>query len=333
MDFNTVLIIPTGIGCEIGGHAGDANTVAKLIGSVSTKLITHPNVVNASDINEMPTNTLYVDGCLLDRFLEGKDNLKEVRSNKILVATNSPLSIDLVNSVNAARVTLGIEAEILVLDTPLEMIATKDEEGKACGIVKGWRELLKQTLELDFDALAISTPIQVDKEVALDYLKNGGVNPWGGVEAKASRMIAGHIFKPVAHAPLDTLENDCLKGFKEIVDPRLSAEFVSCSYIHCVLKGLHKAPIVSFEKEDISNKDVDVMISPNNCWGSPHEACVRNDIPIIIVGDNMPTVSRSIEDGCIRVNSYLEAVGVIQAMKEGISLESLRRPMYSVKII
>lgn len=31
---NIVLIIPTGVGCEIGGHAGDANPVAKLMGGV-----------------------------------------------------------------------------------------------------------------------------------------------------------------------------------------------------------------------------------------------------------------------------------------------------------
>jgi len=30
---NIVLIVPTGIGCEIGGHAGDANPVAKLMGT------------------------------------------------------------------------------------------------------------------------------------------------------------------------------------------------------------------------------------------------------------------------------------------------------------
>ena len=52
-----VLIIPTGIGAEIGGHAGDGNPVAKLIASCCDKLITHPNVVNAADINEMPSNT------------------------------------------------------------------------------------------------------------------------------------------------------------------------------------------------------------------------------------------------------------------------------------
>src|SRR5215207_1037245 len=31
--FNAMLLIPTGIGTEIGGHAGDAGPVARLIGS------------------------------------------------------------------------------------------------------------------------------------------------------------------------------------------------------------------------------------------------------------------------------------------------------------
>ena len=53
-----IFVIPTGIGCEIGGHAGDANPAVKLIASVTDKLIVNPNAVNASDINEMPDNAL-----------------------------------------------------------------------------------------------------------------------------------------------------------------------------------------------------------------------------------------------------------------------------------
>ena len=41
--FTTVLIVPTGVGAEIGGHAGDATPVASLLASVSDSLITHPN--------------------------------------------------------------------------------------------------------------------------------------------------------------------------------------------------------------------------------------------------------------------------------------------------
>ncbi|MEK0326305.1 MAG: DUF3326 domain-containing protein, partial [Nitrosopumilus sp.] len=77
---NVVMIIPTGIGCAIGGHAGDATPAAKLLAQTCEKLFLHPNVVNASDINEMPLNSLYVEGSILDRFLEGMIELQEVRS-------------------------------------------------------------------------------------------------------------------------------------------------------------------------------------------------------------------------------------------------------------
>ena len=88
---NIVLIVPTGIGAQIGGHAGDANPVCKLLASLSDTLVTHPNVVNASDINEMPDNVFYVEGSMLDRFLAGEFCLKQPLQNKILVVANSPI--------------------------------------------------------------------------------------------------------------------------------------------------------------------------------------------------------------------------------------------------
>lgn len=130
---NVVMIIPTGIGAEIGGHAGDGTAAARLLASVSDILIVHPNVVNASDINEMTSNMWYVEGSILDRFLSNEVNLKPVKVNKILVATNPPIDHNLVNSVSAARATLGLDASIVVLNTPLRMIASKanDEIGRA----------------------------------------------------------------------------------------------------------------------------------------------------------------------------------------------------------
>ncbi len=62
--FNAVLLVPTGIGAEIGGHAGDATAVARLMAESCDKLVLHPNVVNASDINELPANALYVEGSI-----------------------------------------------------------------------------------------------------------------------------------------------------------------------------------------------------------------------------------------------------------------------------
>lgn len=326
---NTVLIIPTGIGAEIGGHAGDANVVAKLIGSVSDILITHPNVVNGSDINEMPENTLYVEGSMLDRFLNGSIELEKVKSNKILVVVNPPAKVETIDAVSAGRCTLGIDAQILELNTPLEMIATL-KKGMASGEVFGWQQLVEQINKYDFDALAITSHIKVDKERAIDYFKNGGVNPWGGVEAKASSLIAMALNKPVAHAPMDTSEDSHLKNYKELVDPRMSAEMVSVCYLHCVLKGLHKAPRIG---KGLAVKDVDVLVSPDNCWGYPHHYAKMHGIPIIVVKENKTIANSPMDKDCIFVENYLEATGVIKAMKEGIALDTLRRPLKYTKII
>ena len=59
--FNAVLLIPTGVGAELGGHSGDGGALAVAMASLCDNLITHPNVVNASDINELPANGLYVE--------------------------------------------------------------------------------------------------------------------------------------------------------------------------------------------------------------------------------------------------------------------------------
>ena len=74
--FNAMMIVPTGIGADIGGHAGDATPVARLLASVCDTLITHPNVVNASDINELPENGLYVEGSVLAQLLMGTVGLQ-----------------------------------------------------------------------------------------------------------------------------------------------------------------------------------------------------------------------------------------------------------------
>jgi len=327
-----VMIIPTGIGAEIGGHAGDGNPAAKLIASCCDRLIVHPNVVNASDINEMAENMLYVEGSILDRFLEGKLELKEVRSNRILVATNSPLKADTTNAVSAARATIGIDAEIVVLETPLKMVSSMSN-GVATGEVSGWRELVAQVEQFDYDALAVHTPVDVDRDVAMSYYKNGGINPWGGVEAKASRLIANALDKPVAHAPIENIPPDDKEFhsiFDEVIDPRIAPEAISNCFLHCVLKGLWRAPRIG---KGLSVDQVDFLVTPINCVGRPHEACLEAEIPVIAVRENRTVLQDRMPDEFIVVDNYLEAVGVIQAMRCGLSTGSVRRPLDFTKVL
>lgn len=325
---NVVMIIPTGIGCEIGGHAGDATPAAKLLGACCDKLILHPNVVNASDINEMPPNSLYVEGSLLNKFLESTIELQDVNQNKILLAVNSPARPETVNAASAARATLGANVEIVELETPLQMEATMDGP-KVSGIVKGWRELCEQVKTYSFDALAIATIIEYEEEKSIEYFRNGGTNPWGKIESITSALIAGELSKPVAHAPTVNPTELALFEFNEIVDPRIAAEVISMAFLHCVLKGLHKAPRIG---KGLSVRDVDAMVTPVGCVGRPHHACMKAGIPIIAVKENTCVLNDPIPDEFIVVENYLEAAGFLMSMRAGILPESVRRPLGETQI-
>lgn len=333
-----VLIIPTGIGAEIGGHAGDANPVCKLLAECCDRLITHPNVVNASDINEMPRNVLYVEGSILDRFLEGVFSLVEVKQNRVLVAANAPVTTATVNAVSAARATIGLSAEIVELEVPLEMIAAMRGDGVADGRVSGWNELIAQVREMDYDALAIHSPIIVDRDRALHYFHNGGVNPWGGVEALASELIATQLVKPVAHAPLEEVTPDDDELYfvndREAVDPRIASEVISNCFLHSVLKGLHTAPRVGkpSDRSGLMVDDVDFMVSPWGCFGRPHIRCMNRGVPVIMVKENKTVLNDEMDQGVIVVENYWEAVGIVMAMRAGIDRASVRRPLAATAV-
>ena len=45
-------------------------------------------------------------------------------------------------------------------------------------------------------------------------------------------------------------------GYVGVVDPRLAAETVSVSYLHCILKGLHKSARVAAELATLNHPGV-----------------------------------------------------------------------------
>lgn len=232
---NGVFIVPTGVGAEIGGHSGDATPAARLIASVCDKLIVHPNVVNASDINEMTDNMLYVEGSMLDRFLEGEIGLGEVYGNTVLVVVNGDPLPETINAINAARSTLGMTIFLKRLQKPLKMTGTVID-GRARGTIEGINDLIRDVEEMDFDVLIVNTSIDTTEEEVKKYLTiQGGVNPWGGIEAELSKALSSRLGKPVIHAPIESSE--IMAAWSEVVDPRKSAEMVSKCYIHCCFKG------------------------------------------------------------------------------------------------
>jgi len=308
-DFNIVLIIPTGIGCELGGHSGDGGAVARLFASIADNLITHPNVVNAADINELPENGLYVEGSILSRMLMGQITLQKVRSNRVLLVVDKHqegLFHELsVNAASSARAALGLDCPgVIIMDDPIKMRAEFTKSGRAAGHIEGLEKLhnVLTRYKNEYDAVALSTLIEIDDRYHADYFdesKGIMVNPWGGVEAMLTHWVSSTFNVPSAHSPMMT-STEILNLDVGIVDPRKASEAVSMTFLHCVLKGLHRAPRIlrgTYSGDGIlSNRDVSCIVIPDGCIGLPTLAAIENNIPVIAVRDRHANMKNALEN-------------------------------------
>ena len=352
--FNAVMLVPTGIGAAIGGHAGDAAPTARLLAGVCDNLVTHPNVVNASDINEMSENTLYAEGSVVSRFLMGQIGLQKVRSNRIITVVEQHPTDQLfvngaINAVNAARAAGGLDCKkILVSDSPVRLIAEYSQSGRAAGRVENIEPLIDElrSLEGEFDAVAFSSIIKIPtRRLHAQYFESRGemVNPWGGVEAIFTHAISSIFNIQSAHSPMieDQLVSNMDVG---VVDARLAAEAVSFTYMHCILKGLQRAPRIITDRQSMTDRDVltaediSCVVIPDGCIGIPTLAALEQGIPVIAVRGNRNLMRNNLRDlpwapdQLHVVENYFEAVGMMAALKAGIAMQSLARPMVNAQL-
>jgi hypothetical protein len=344
--FIAALIVPTGIGAEIGGHAGDAGPVVKLLASVCDSVITHPNVVNASDINEIPENSYYVEGSVLSRLLLGNIALQPVRKNRILVIIDEHpdecFTNAAINAVNAARATYGLEcSDIIKLNHGVRLKVAYSASGRAAGEVSNLDVLvgILKTMRSKYDAIALSSVIDVPPGYHQKYFDAAGtmVNPWGGVEAMLTHTLSTLLDVPTAHSPMfETRE--VANSDPGPVDPRMAAEAVSVTFMQSVLKGLQRSPRIVKDVHLGQSGLLDVtgiscLVIPDGCIGVPTLAALAQGINVIAVKEN-----RSLMQNDLRllpwnlgqlhiVENYWEAAGVIAALKAGIDPASARRPV------
>ena len=344
--FNTVLLIPTGVGAEIGGHAGDAGPVARLFAEVCDTVVLHPNVVNASDLNEMPPNALYVEGSVITRLLMGTAGLSPVRSNRILViidAHHDDLFVNAaVNTVSSARATYGLSAEVVCLDPPVELRARYAPSGRAAGSVEQLEGLCRVLDDRsgEYDAVALSSVINVPPDFHQGYFDEAGemLNPWGGVEAMLTHALSSMYDIPTAHSPMFE-SREIANMDPGIVEPRLAAEAVSETFIQCTLKGLRQSPRIVTDHQAMgrpgvfTSEDVSCLVIPDGCLGLPTLAALEQGIPVIAVRENRNAMKNDLSllpwsPGQFHViDNYWEAVGVLAALKAGIAVDSVRRPL------
>jgi len=349
--FRVVLLVPTGVNATTGGHAGDAGTLARLLASTCDTLITHPNVVNGSDINEIPDNALYVEGSVICRLLMGTAGLRPVRSNRVLVAIDRheevAYSNAAINAVNAARACYGFDCpRVVVLDPGVRLVSTYTSTGRAAGRVENMGPFLEAVGPYlkECDAVAVSSVIEVPPDFHQDYFDSSGnmVNPWGGVEAIFTHALSSLCGLPSAHSPM--IESEEIEAADPgIVDPRMAAEAVSITFLQSILKGLMRSPRIETNPRALESasiltaRDVSCLVIPDGCLGLPTLAALEQGIPVIAVRDgnlmNNDLAALPWAPGQFRcVDNYLEAAGLLCAMRAGLAMDSLRRPIEGVPI-
>jgi hypothetical protein len=342
--FVAVQIIPTGVRCEFGGYAGDAGPVTNLLAAAVDLLVTHPNAVNASDINEMAGNVLYVEGKSLDDFLLGHVGLLNVDANKVGTFID-PTGLDLIdqvlNTLNAARAVKGIDCGLYaVLQQELGVRIEWSAAGCAVGTIDRPEAILEGVELLVANGAqavgGVSVIHGVTAAMFSRHLDGMLPNPSGGVEAIITHLISKAFRLPTAHAPLPYYAD--LKR-KETSNPRAAAEFISTPHYFSVLKGLARAPrlvelaeLTQVPMQLLSANNVGAIVVPASCLGGvPALAAEFQGIPLIAVRENTTvldvTNAKMQMANVIEVESYLEASGVLLALRQGLSLESLRRPL------
>ncbi len=354
-----LLIIPTGIGCSVGGYAGDAIPFARLLAAASGCLITHPNVMNGASLYWNDTRIQYVEGFGIDLFTAGEIYLRPVRQQRIGLLFDKALEPELIarqlHVVNACHASMGLDVgPIVTTDKALGISCTKGSSGSSWGGIAFPDSLLRAGEKLKEEgasAVAVVTrfPDQSDDNAFEAYRKGKGVDTMAGAEAVISHLLVRHLSIPCAHAPaLSTVPM-----IKDL-DPRAAAEEIGYTFLSSVLVGLSRAPDLVqvdrggvYENTSTSNslriEELGAAVVPEGALGGASVlACIERKIPVIVVANqsvlNIDQEAIGIKDTLnfgnqrliLRASSYQEAAGLLLGLREGIAISSLQRPIKQV---
>ncbi|MEG4212289.1 DUF3326 domain-containing protein [Microcoleus sp. S13_B4] len=303
----------------------------------------------------------------------GLQPVHQNRIGLILDAGIEPdLQLRHLQAADAARATLGLNITDCVLtDRPLQVELRISESGASWGTIGNPDSLLRAAEKLikqaRVEAIAVVARFPDDEgSLALENYRRGkGVDPLAGAEAVISHLVVRTFKIPCAHAPaLSALPLD------PHLSPRSAAEEIGYTFLPCVLAGLSKAPQFvtptvgqasclsqvlggqdahptrekfyanrrDFESQGLWADRVDAVVIPATaCGGSAILSLSgRSSVQIIAVGDNktqMQATPEKLGIKALQVNSYLEAIGVLVALRAGISPASVGADISSLRCL
>ncbi len=311
-------IVPTGIGASIGGFAGDASCYAAEFAKFS-KLIVNPNVVNAGGFSGIKENMFYVEGFSVDEFFKGNLSLTPSSNNKIGVVFDKAIPQDVlnvhINTIRAVKCVYGIDiADYIITEDEVGVKFEVEENGISTGSVKNIETLLnasKTLLQKGCNAIALVCLFDNPESDNEDYSSGCGVDPVGGIEAVLSHCISKELKIPCAHSPAFI---DYQIG-SELINPKAASEYITPTFLPCILIGLNNAPLLSKEGE-IKVSDLDYLVMPYDSLGSaPVFEALKRNIPIFAVKENSTVLNvtpEKISKNIIVVDSYKKCIELIR---------------------
>ena len=341
----TLMVVPTGIGCVIGGYAGDALPSARLLAAASGCLITHPNVMNGASLYWKDPRIHYVEGYGIDRFAAGDWALRPIRQQRIGLLLDAGIEPELrqrhLQVADGCRATLGIEiGPVVSSDVPLGVHLGLGQSGASWGTLERPDALLRAGERLKANgATAIAVvarfPDDQGSEALQAYRHGSGVDALAGAEAVISHLLVRHLEIPCAHAPaLSALPLD------PQLDPRAAGEELGYTFLACVLVGLSQAPELvqrsAANIRDLVADDLGVLVVPEGSLGGEAAlACLERKVPVICVTNpsllQVTSTVLGLRSEVLQASSYAEAAGMVLALREGVSLSALMRPLPALK--
>jgi len=283
-------IVPTGIGASIGGYAGDASVQARNFAK-HFNLIVNPNVVNAGCFSGITDNMLYVEGYSIDKFFKGKINLVPSAGNKIGIIYDKAIPEDVLNvhlnTQNAVQTVYGVDISAYEITDEDAGIGFYVTEGISTGAVKNIDTIgksAKHLLDKGCNALAIVCLFEDSEDDNPDYANGTGCDPVGGVEAIISHYVSKYFKVPCAHSPAFA----DYQIYPDIVSPKAASEYITPTFLPCILLGLAQAPLLCPPVDGgINIKDLDFLVMPYNALGAtPVYEALERDIPVFAVKEN-----------------------------------------------
>ena len=334
----TLMLVPTGIGCAIGGYAGDALPSARLLAAASGCLITHPNVMNGAALYWRDPRIHYVEGYGLDRFAIGAWDLRPVRRQRIGLLLDAGIEAELaqrhIQVAEGCRASLGLEiGPVVTTDQPLEVHLEQGSSGSSWGRLGCPDALLRAGERLQqAGATAIAVVARFPEDPASEelaaYRAGSGVDTIAGAEAVISHLLVRHLQMPCAHAPaLAPLPLD------PQLDPRAAGEELGYTFLACVLVGLSQAPdLVPAGEGVLQAAQLGAVVAPEGALGGEAVlACLERGVPLITVTNPslmaVTAEALGLDHGVQRATSYAEAAGWLLALREGVAAGSLQRPL------